>query len=122
MSIYPRTNYEMTEAQEKRLLESMQAVPMIMLHCGPGRSQQERANDAWAALGKELGFDGTTVQPRSGFGQRHFTAIPSETEEQRQDRAAKELLAAEEQEVEKLRAQIETAQKRLTKLRPALFP
>jgi hypothetical protein len=74
--MYPRTNYEMTETQETRLLDAMRSTPAIMVGGMTGRSQQERANDAWAELGKEMGFDHMTVQPRNGYGQRHFTEYP----------------------------------------------
>ena len=53
-------------------------------------SPQANANAAWAALGKEMGFDSTTVMPISGKGTRFFSAVPSETDEQRVDRVHKE--------------------------------
>lgn len=72
----PRTNYEMTQADLDAILDACKPIPMIMLHIGGFEiSQQERANDAWAALGKKMGFDYMTVQP--GSGDRFFTAIPA---------------------------------------------
>lgn len=116
MSIYPRTNYEMTEAEETELLDAMKSVPMIMLQCGPSRSQQERANDAWEVLGKKKGFDHMTVRPRDGYGQRHFTAIPSETENQRFNREQKEAEEGRVKEVADIDAQIKTLADRRAKL------
>lgn len=72
-----RINYEMSEEELKTLLESMQPVPMIMLQIGNPRSTQERANDAWEALGKKMGFDYMTVKP-SGKGDRVFTAMTTD--------------------------------------------
>jgi len=77
--MYPRTNYEMTEADLKTLLEAMQPVSAIMLQCGSVSSVQERANAAWAVLGKKMGFDPMTVQP-AGRDPRFFTAIPAVVE------------------------------------------
>lgn len=65
----------MNQAQLDKLLDAMQPVPLIMLQCGMPRSQQERANDAWAKLGEEMGFDPMTVNP-TGEGDRIFNAEP----------------------------------------------
>lgn len=73
-----RQNFEMTQADLDGLLAKINAArdtPLIMLQCGVPRSIQEVANDAWAELGKRMGFDGMTVQPTAG-GARHFTAEP----------------------------------------------
>lgn len=69
-----RKEYEMTAEQFEKLIEACRPVPMIMLQCGPPSSPQENANRAWCALGKELGFDGMSVEP-SPKGKRFFTAI-----------------------------------------------
>lgn len=58
-----RREYTLTRAQYDHLINQMTAEPLILLQCGMPRSQQEKANDAWVALGKELGFDGMTVHP-----------------------------------------------------------
>ena len=63
----------MTPTDLEKILDACKPVPMIMLQCGPGRSPQERANDAWAELGSRMGFDHMTVQP-TGNGDRFFTA------------------------------------------------
>lgn len=69
-----RKNFEMTEEDLRVLLDSMRPSPMIALQCGAPQSVQERANAAWASLGKKMGFDFMTVTP-SGGGQRFFSAI-----------------------------------------------
>lgn len=69
-----RVNFEMTAEDLATLLESMKPAPAIMLQCGPLRSVQESANEAWARLGKKMGFDPMTVQPM-GRGDRFFSAI-----------------------------------------------
>ena len=88
---------------------------MIMLHIGGGRNQQERANNAWEALGKKMGFDYMTVQP-SGKGDRFFTAIPSETELHRKDRLAREAEEKRQQEITELSSKIEQLQAQRTEL------
>ena len=87
--MYPRTNYEMTEKDMKELMDAMKPVPMIMLQCGNPPSQQENANSAWKKLGNKMGFDHMTVKPSSG-GARFFTAVPSETKENKEARIKKE--------------------------------
>mgnify|MGYP001562811494 CR=1 FL=1 len=65
--------FKMTQAQLDKILEACRPVPMIALQCGRPSSQQENANNAWAALGAEMGFDPMTVRPCEG-GDRFFTA------------------------------------------------
>lgn len=103
--MYPRTNYEMTEESLQGLLSVMQPVPMIMLQCGTPRSQQDRANDAWARLGERMGFDSTTVQP-DGKGDRFFTAIPSETELHKKERLEREAEEKRQNEIADITARI----------------
>ena len=71
-----RCEFEMTKEQLDRLLDACKPVPLIMIHIVPASSPQQRANDAWNSLGREIGFDGMTVQPVSGKGMRFFTAEP----------------------------------------------
>ena len=71
-----RKQYEMTPEQNEKLLAACQSVPMIMLHIGGSRSPQQRANDAWESLGKELGFNYNTAQPVPGKPSTFFTAEP----------------------------------------------
>ncbi len=115
MTMYPRTNYEMTEADLEKILDACKPVPMIMLQCGAPRSPQDRANDAWAELGNRMGFDAMTVQPAPG-GNRFFTAIPSETEEQRAERIAKEREEAKRAEIARINSEIASLQDKLAKL------
>ena len=111
--MYPRTNYEMTQADWDAILDACKPVPMIMLHIGGGpRSQQERANDAWAALGEKMGFDYMTVQP--GNRDRFFTAIPSETELHRTERLAREAEEKKVAEIVRLEGEVKAAQDKLT--------
>lgn len=115
--MYPRTNYEMTEADLVKLLDAMKPVPLIMLHIGGGpRSQQDRANDAWAELGSRMGFDYMTVKP-SAKGDRFFTAVPSETEshkkarlEREADEKRQQMIAVLRTEIAELTGQLETMQ------------
>jgi hypothetical protein len=72
-----RREYEMTEAQLEALLDACKPTPVMFLSGGQrmGRSTQENAESAWRALGREMGFDGMTVAPVPGKGQRFFTAV-----------------------------------------------
>ncbi len=67
--------FEMSQEQLDKLLDACKPVAMIALQCGTPRSPQANANDAWAALGRELGFDHMTVKP-SRRDQRFFYAEP----------------------------------------------
>ncbi len=114
--MYPRTEYEMTEEDFNTLMEAMKPVPMIMLQCGNPPSQQENANRAWAALGMKMGFDGDTVRPINGKGNRFFTAIPSETESQREERIARQNEEKRKIEVERLTKEIDELSTKLNLL------
>lgn len=72
-----RKEFEMSQEQLDKLLDACKPVPCIMIGGVMPRSPQENANDAWKALGEELGFKFMTVQP-SPKGQRFFTAEPKE--------------------------------------------
>jgi len=117
--MYPRSEYKMTQEDFDTLMEAMKPVPMIMLQCGSPPSQQENANRAWEALGKKMGFDGSTVRPVEGKGNLYFTAIPSETEGQRTERLAKEEEEKRLAEISSLAAEIEEKKKKLTELQSA---
>ena len=69
-----RKNFTMTQAQYDKIIEACRPVPMIMLQCGNPPSQQERANAAWEALGREMGFDGRSVAPADSDNRLKFTA------------------------------------------------
>lgn len=71
----PRQNYEMTVEQLGHILAACKPVPYMVFAGRPPASPQKRANDAWADLGRELGFDHMTVRP-NGQEQRFFSAEP----------------------------------------------
>ena len=115
--MYPRTEYEMTQEDLDALIEAMKPVPMIMLQCGTPPTQQENANRAWEALGKKMGFDGDTVRPINGRGSRYFTAIPSETESQREERLTKLAEEKRQADIATLTSEIEERQQKLLTLK-----
>jgi hypothetical protein len=84
----PRVNYEMTESDLSKIKKACKPVACMVIGGSVGSSQQENANNAWASLGKKMGFDSMTVKPSDG-GMRFFTAVPSETEAQRESREQK---------------------------------
>lgn len=83
VNMYPRVNYEMTEEDLKKLLEACRPTVVMKIGNYAPASPQENANRAWEALGKRMGFDSLTVQPIPGKGDRFFSAIPNETENQK---------------------------------------
>lgn len=115
MSIYPRINYEMTAEDLAVLLKSMKPVPALMIGGHAPSSPQENANQAWATLGKKMGFDPMTVQP-NGRGDRFFSAVPSETEDQRAARESSEAAVKREKEIADLRSGIAEKEARLAEL------
>lgn len=115
--MYPRTEYEMTQEDLDTLMQAMKPVPMIMLQCGSPPSQQENANSAWAALGRKMGFDSDTVRPVNGKGTRFFTAVPSETEDQRKERLAKQAEEKRQADITALTLEIDERQKKLVALK-----
>lgn len=74
-----RKEYEMTQAQLDKILEACKSVPYMVFGGREPRSPQENANDAWKALGEQMGFDHMTVRP-NGKGDRFFTADACEDE------------------------------------------
>lgn len=112
------TQYEMTQADEKELLAAMKPTPVMFLSGGQPmfRSQQENANDAWAALGKKMGFDHMTVRPIPGKGQRFFSAVPNESEAQRAERVAREGEDKKRAEVKRLEGVVADAQAKLAQI------
>lgn len=113
---YPRVEYEMTQADLDEILAACRSVPLIMVGGYAPRSPQENANDAWAALGRKMGFESMTVQPVNGKGMRFFTAVPSETPTQRAERLAGEERARKAARAIELRASIEAQQRELDEL------
>ncbi len=115
--MYPRTNYEMTDENLQTILDACKPVACIMVGGVAPSSQQENANRAWSNLGKELGFDSDTVQPVHGMSNHFFTAVPSETEAQRNIRVEAKKLKERKVEMETLQSEIEEKTERLTLLR-----
>lgn len=66
--------YQLTDAHYEKLMDACKPVPYILVGGVPPRSQQENVNDAWKALGKELGFKYLTVTPVRGKSDRFFMA------------------------------------------------
>ncbi|MFH2034277.1 MAG: hypothetical protein ABIJ26_06200 [Candidatus Margulisiibacteriota bacterium] len=114
--MYPRTNYEMTEEDLGELLDACKPVPLIMLQCGTPSSQQENANRAWKELGKKMGFESDTVLPISGKGTRFFSAVPSETEAQKEERIKRETEEKRLAEIKKTEDEIKKLQDKLSAL------
>lgn len=114
--MYPRTNYEMTQADLDRILDACKPVPYMVIGGHEPRSQQENANAAWAELGQRMGFDHMTVQPVHGKTQRFFSAVPSENEVQRAERLARETEQKRLAEIATLQTEISDRAKRLADL------
>lgn len=68
-----RTTFTMNAEQHAKLLDAMRPVPAMWIG-GPPRSVQQNANDAWCALGREMGFDGMTVRGVPGGSEYEFSA------------------------------------------------
>lgn len=114
--MYPRTEYEMTQADFDTLMEAMKPVPYMIIGGSEPRSQQENANDAWALLGAKMGFDYNTVQPISGKGQLWFSAVPNEHDDVRKERLAREAEAALKAKIFSLQSEISERQQKLSEL------
>jgi hypothetical protein len=99
--MYPRTNYEMSEADLEAILDACKSVPVMKIGNYTPSSPQENANRAWGELGEKMGFDHMTVQPIPGKGNRFFSAVPSETEEARTERVARETADARKREIKR---------------------
>ena len=69
-----RKDFEMTQEDLDRILEASKPVIAIKIGSYMPRGPQENANDAWATLGRKLGFDHMTVEPVSGKSNLFFTA------------------------------------------------
>ena len=71
-----RKTFQISDSDMKALLDAMRPEPVMYASGGVPmfRSAQERANEAWEALGKKLGFKHMTVRPVAGKGPEWFTA------------------------------------------------
>ena len=68
-----RSKFVMTKEQMDTILDACKPVPYMVIGGIQPRTPQQNANDAWCNLGREMGFDGMTVQP-DGSNPLHFTA------------------------------------------------
>jgi hypothetical protein len=68
--------FKMTNVQFDKLMDASKPQPVMFLSGGEPmfKSAQENANYAWELLGKELGFDPTTVAPDDSQNPKCFTA------------------------------------------------
>jgi hypothetical protein len=112
----PRTEYEMSDEDLEILLDAGKPTPVMMTGGSTGSSPRENATRAWEALGKKMGFDGMSVRPISGKGQKFFSAIPSETDEAKAERLEREAAEARVAERDALQVEIARCQKRLAEL------
>ena len=110
---YPRVNYEMSEDELGELLESCKPTSCIMVGAYAPTSPQERANRAWQRLGEKYGFDYMTVRPIQGKGTRFFSAVPSETPLQREERLRREEVELKQRRIEDLKREIEVRKQEL---------
>ena len=115
--MYPRVNYEMTKTDLEKLLAACKPVPCMMIGGTIPSSPQENANKAWAALGKEMGFDSTTVNSISGRNARCFSAVPTETSEQRLERKKQEAEKKRLTEIRTIEDEIKTLEAKLENLK-----
>ena len=114
--MYPRTSYEMTKEDLDKILDASKPV-MVIAFGGIGPSSpQENANRAWAALGRKMGFDSSTVSPIPGKGDTHFSAVPSETKEHKEARLKEEKEDKRIAEIDRLKLEISERQEQLDKL------
>jgi len=73
-----RKEFEMDDKQLKRIIDASKPTSYLVIGGAVPRTPQENANVAWAALGKELGFDHLTVKAVDGKGSKFFTAEATE--------------------------------------------
>ena len=115
--MYPRVNYEMTEADLKELLEVCKPTPCVLIGGYSPPTPLENANAAWQKLGGKMGFDFKTVLPIPGKGNRFFTAVPLENETQRAEREAREAEEKRLAEIQRLEMDIAEKQAKLESLK-----
>lgn len=71
-----KKRFEMTQEQLDKILDACKPVPYMVIGGVQPRTPQENANDAWKALGEEMGFKYMTVEP-CGPDQKVFMAEES---------------------------------------------
>jgi len=70
-----RIEFEMSDEDLQKIIDACKPVPYMVIGGVPPRSPQENANNAWAALGRKMGFDSMTVEPIDGKDSKFFSAI-----------------------------------------------
>lgn len=120
MTMYPRTEYEMTQDDLDAILDASKPTPAMFLSGGTPMfdTPQENANRAWQRLGERLGFDHMTVRPIAGTGQRFFSAVPNETADQREARLAREAQETKQRRIVQLTQEIAEREAELAGLKP----
>ena len=116
--MYPRVEYEMSEGDLEKIMNACRPVPAIIVGGYTPPSVQENANRAWERLGKKMGFDYMTVRPTEK-GNRFFTAVLLETEDQKWERLVKEKEEKRIAEIEQLKKEIKDREDRLVVLKEA---
>ena len=111
--MYPRINYEMTEEDLRDIMDACKPTLVMKIGSYTGSSPQENANRAWQSLGEKMGFDHMTVRPIQGKGDQFFSAVPSETKEQKKKRIERETRERNYKEINKLEDEIRARQDRL---------
>lgn len=89
------------------------AAPVIKIGSYIKNTPQEKANRAWKSLGKKMGFDSSTVRPIPEKDDKFFSAVPSETEMQRDERLKREVKEKKEAEIKQLTEEILERQNKL---------
>ena len=122
--MYPKTEYEMTSEDLEEILKACRPIPVIFGNSGIklGGDLQENVNRAWAKLAKKMGFDPMTVRPIEGKNNRFFTAVPVETEIQRNQRQAKEAEEKRLKRISALRQEIGDKEQELKALQAGNIP
>lgn len=115
--MYPRTNYEMTKKDLEKILDSCKPTPAILIGSYSPATPQENANRAWKSLGDKMGFDFETVRPIEGKSPQWFSAVPSETKAQKENRLKQEAEKARLAEIEKLNKEIMERNRRLLEIK-----
>lgn len=118
--MYPRTIYEMTEDDFNKIIEACKPTAVMKIGNYTGTSPQENANRAWKELGEKMGFDYMTVRPIQDKGSRFFSAIPSETENQKKERLDREDKEKKRKRIKILEDEISEKQKELNEIKGAL--
>jgi len=76
MNADERRTYTLTAEQYDALLVACRPVPYMVMGGMAPSSPQENANRAWRQLGREMGFDWSTV--RAGQTPNQFSAVPTD--------------------------------------------